>query len=91
MNGCISNCGTSIVNNDAAVSELLNIGYFETPGVDCSCLGMDASQLPSSYSHVHFAFDQISNNCNVDLEGYQDQFEQFAKLTNFNCFLSFGG
>lgn len=90
MNGCISNCGTPTVNNDASVSELLNIGYFGAFGAARSCLNMDTSQLPSSYSHLHFAFGQISSDFNVNLEGYQDQFEQFAKLTYFKCILSFG-
>ncbi|OJJ78536.1 uncharacterized protein ASPGLDRAFT_40729 [Aspergillus glaucus CBS 516.65] len=67
--GCISNCGTSITNNDAAPSEFLNVGYFEAFGVDRSCLVMNASQLPSSYSHVHFAFGQISSDFDVDLSG----------------------
>lgn len=52
---------------------------------------MDASQLPSSYSHVHFAFGQISSDFNVDLSGYEDQFETFANLTYFKRIISFGG
>lgn len=52
---------------------------------------MDASQLPSSYSHIHFAFGQISSTFDVNLAGYQEQFEQFSNLTYFKRILSFGG
>ncbi|THC89832.1 hypothetical protein EYZ11_010716 [Aspergillus tanneri] len=89
--GCISNCGTSITNNDAAPSELISIGYYEAFGVDRTCLAMQASQLPSSYSHVHFAFGQISSNFDVDISGYKSQFEAFANQKYFKRILSFGG
>ncbi|KAL4956281.1 glycoside hydrolase superfamily [Aspergillus filifer] len=90
-NGCTSNCGIEIVNNNTAPTENLNIGYFETFGVDHSCLAMDASQLPSAYSHVHFAFGQISTDFNVNLAGYEEQCETFANQTYFKRILSFGG
>ncbi|KAI2792815.1 Killer toxin subunits alpha/beta [Penicillium oxalicum] len=90
-NGCISNCGTDIVAGSSSVSQRFNIGYFEAFGVDRSCLAMDASQLPSSYSHVHFAFGQVSSTFDVTLDGYQDQFERFSNMTYFKRVLSFGG
>ncbi|KAK9364399.1 hypothetical protein V1509DRAFT_78068 [Lipomyces kononenkoae] len=90
-NGCISNCGISVVNYDTAVSEFFNIGYFEAFGVNRSCLVMTASQLPPSYSHVHFAFGQISDDFDVDLSSVESQFTTFAALTSFKRILSFGG
>ncbi|KAL6895403.1 glycoside hydrolase family 18 protein [Trichoderma longibrachiatum] len=56
INGCISNCGTSIINSDEASTEFRSIGYFEAFGANRSCLAMHASQIPGSYSHVHYAF-----------------------------------
>lgn len=67
------------------------MAIFEAFGVDRSCLILDASQLPSSYSHVHFAFGQISSVYDVDLSGSHAQFEIFANQTYFKRVLSFGG
>ncbi|RDH35419.1 glycoside hydrolase family 18 protein [Aspergillus welwitschiae] len=90
-NGCISNCGTAIVNNDTVVSNGLRVGYFEAYGVNRSCLAMNASQLPSAYSHVHYAFGEITSDFNVDISGSEDQFKAFAALRSFKRILSFGG
>ncbi|KUI60668.1 Killer toxin subunits alpha/beta [Cytospora mali] len=90
-NGCISNCGTDIVNNDDGPAELMRIGYFEAFGANRSCLNMDASQLPSSYSHIHYAFGEISDDYQVDVSTYLDQFETFANITTSKRILSFGG
>ncbi|KAK9234065.1 hypothetical protein V1525DRAFT_391821 [Lipomyces kononenkoae] len=93
-NGCISNCGTSIAGGGGAgfETQFMNIGYFEAFGVNRPCLVMDASQLPSSYSHVHFAFGQISDDFDVDLSAVESQFKTFAALrTSFKRILSFGG
>ncbi|KAH6617398.1 glycoside hydrolase family 18 protein [Chaetomium tenue] len=89
-NGCISNCGTSIVQGSASGGPL-RIGYFEVFGVDRSCLTMDASNLPSGgYTHVHYAFGSITSDFQVDLSAYLTQFEIFASMTGFKRILSFG-
>ncbi|KND88122.1 Killer toxin subunits alpha/beta [Tolypocladium ophioglossoides CBS 100239] len=90
-NGCISNCGISITNNDEAPDELKRIGYFEAFGVNRSCLVMDATRLPSSYSHVHFAFAGITKDYQVDISGVQGQLAKFAARTSFKRVVSFGG
>ncbi|RFU75458.1 killer toxin subunits alpha beta [Trichoderma arundinaceum] len=90
-NGCISNCGTSIVNSGAPPTEFKSIGYFESFGANRSCLAMDASQLPTSYTHIHYAFGSITKNYHMDLSASMDQFVVFANSTGFKRILSFGG
>ncbi|OTA05019.1 hypothetical protein A9Z42_0056530 [Trichoderma parareesei] len=90
-NGCISNCGTSIVNNGTPPTEFKSIGYFESFGANRSCLAMDASQLPTSYTHIHYAFGSITKDFQVDLSATLDQFQIFANSTGFKRILSFGG
>ncbi|KAJ5703414.1 glycoside hydrolase family 18 protein [Penicillium malachiteum] len=67
-----------------------NIGYFEAFGVERPCLDMNASQLPSSYSHIHFAFGGITDDYQVDLSTSQDQFNEFVNMNSFKKILSFG-
>ncbi|KAL7802066.1 glycoside hydrolase family 18 protein [Trichoderma aethiopicum] len=81
INGCISNCGTSIINSHEAPTEFRSIGYFEAFGANRSCLAMHASQIPGSYSHVHYAFGSITSDFEVDLSQHFDQFEVFANST----------
>ncbi|AEO66607.1 glycoside hydrolase family 18 protein [Thermothielavioides terrestris NRRL 8126] len=87
-NGCISNCGTSIVNNGSPGGSL-RIGYFEVFGVDRACLTMEAADLPKEgYTHVHYAFGSITEDFQVDLSAYIEQFEIFAASTGFKRIFS---
>lgn len=52
---------------------------------------MHASQIPGSYSHVHYAFGSITSDFEVDLSQHFDQLEVFANSTGFKRILSFGG
>lgn len=52
---------------------------------------MDATQIPSDYTHVHFAFAAITSDFNVDLSAVNDQFTKFVAQTGFKRILSFGG
>ncbi|KAH8897253.1 glycoside hydrolase [Thozetella sp. PMI_491] len=91
-NGCISNCGTELVNNGSPPSSFMNVGYFEAFNQARSCLRMDAQQIPpGAYSHVHFAFATVTESWGVDLSGSEDQFSKFVKMTGFRKVLSFGG
>ncbi|KAH8812879.1 class V chitinase-like protein [Xylogone sp. PMI_703] len=78
--GCISNCGVNITNNADPPAEFFNIG----------CLTLDANRIPSSYSHVHFAFANITADFQVDVFQLNDTFIQFARQTEFKRILSFG-
>ncbi|TFA97437.1 hypothetical protein CCMA1212_010831 [Trichoderma ghanense] len=88
INGCISNCGTSIVNSDEAPTEFRSIGYFESFGANRSCLAMDASQIPGSYSHIHYAFGSITSDFQVDLSQSLDHTFANPGCPGGNCLRS---
>ncbi|PYI16968.1 glycoside hydrolase, partial [Aspergillus violaceofuscus CBS 115571] len=92
-NGCISNCGTNITNNEDKPSQVRRIGYFEAWNLDRACLHMDISKFQGSdyYTHVHWAFANVTTDWAVDVSGYQGQFDGLLNLTGISRILSFGG
>ncbi|KAH7159572.1 hypothetical protein B0J13DRAFT_592197 [Dactylonectria estremocensis] len=92
-NGCISNCGTEIVNNDSPPSSFIRVGYFEAWNNERPCLWMDASELQTmtSLTHIHFAFARLTANFQVDISHVSKQFNKFKKLTGVKRVLAFGG
>jgi chitinase len=48
-NGCISNCGTDIVNNGTAPASFIRLGYYESFSVGRPCLAMRPAQIPTGY------------------------------------------
>lgn len=91
-NGCISHCGTDIVNNNEGPDEFRRVGYFEAFNWDRSCLNMDIASFDTSkYTHVHFAFAQISSSYGINVSGIEDQFQRFTALKGVKRVLSFGG
>ncbi|KAJ4250226.1 hypothetical protein NW762_012041 [Fusarium torreyae] len=95
-NGCISNCGTDIVNNDSPPKEFKRIGYFQAYNPTRACLNMDASEVKDNFeelTHVHFAFAGITSDYDVNIpKDVKDQFEIFEKMdAPFKKILSFGG
>ncbi|KAJ5195437.1 uncharacterized protein N7498_008875 [Penicillium cinerascens] len=92
-NGCISNCGTKITNNNEPVLSPRRIGYFEAWNKQRECLNMDISKLDNNgyYSAVHWAFANITTDWKVDVSGQQEQFDGMLKLTLIDKVLSFGG
>jgi hypothetical protein len=93
-NGCISNCGTDIVNNDIPpANPLFRVGYFEGYNFKRPCLNMDASQINVYYwSNIHFAFGTISQSFEISIDDLsKDQFDKFKKLGTVKKILSFGG
>ncbi|KAI1852620.1 hypothetical protein JX266_002161 [Neoarthrinium moseri] len=100
-NGCISNCGSEIVHSDKGPDKFRVVGYFESWNQDRECLHMDVSKLPevtpigwsfTGYTHIHFAFPDITPQLTVDVSKVQDQFDGFKKL-NYGAkkIVSFGG
>ncbi|RGP66617.1 killer toxin alpha beta [Fusarium longipes] len=95
-NGCISNCGTSIVNNKSPPKEFKRIGYFQAYNPGRPCMNMDASEIEKNFkdlTHVHFAFAGITADYDVNIpEDVKKQFEIFDKMdAPFKKVLSFGG
>ncbi|OBT95608.2 hypothetical protein VE01_05878 [Pseudogymnoascus verrucosus] len=70
-NGCISNCGTSIVIGSAP-AEYISIGYFEGYNLDRPCLNMKITAMDlTPYTHIHLAFGHVSSSYAVDLSGFK--------------------
>lgn len=93
-NGCISNCGTSIVNNSEKPASFAKVGYFEAWNAERPCLHMDISQFDTNeYTHLHFAFATITPDFKVNITGVQDQFNKMKTLDmkGTKKILSFGG
>ena len=87
----ISNCGTSIVKSSAP-SEFRRIGYFEAWNADRPCLNMRADQIPTyQYTHIHFAFPNVTEDFKIDVSGVKDQFNRFKKLKGVKKIISLGG
>ncbi|PNY26292.1 Chitinase [Tolypocladium capitatum] len=93
-NGCISNCGTTIVRGDAP-AVFRRLGYFEGYSFTSrDCLYQDALQIDSSqYTHLHFAFGTITPDYQVHIGDVATtyEFENFKRIRGPNRILSFGG
>lgn len=90
-NGCIFNCGMDIVNNGDPPAEFKRLGYFEAWNADRPCLHMRPRQIDTSkYTHVHYAFGQISDDYGVRINEI-DMFTEFKALSGVKKIMSFGG
>ncbi|KAF7341759.1 Glycoside hydrolase family 18 protein [Mycena sanguinolenta] len=90
-NGCISNCGTEIISSSPP-AEFRRVAYFEAFNIQRPCLTMDVTQIDTTqYTHVHFAFLDITSTFDVNTSQFQDQFNKFVKLTGVKRIASFGG
>ncbi|KAL5425231.1 hypothetical protein PMIN04_002728 [Paraphaeosphaeria minitans] len=94
-NGCISNCGTKIINNNKAPAKFSRVGYFEAFNKERECLHMDITQMDlNTYTHIHFAFATISTDFKVNMtKGVKEQFDKMVKMDSKGVkkILSFGG
>ncbi|KAF2223869.1 hypothetical protein BDZ85DRAFT_296027 [Elsinoe ampelina] len=92
QNGCISNCGMDIVNNGNPPSEFISVAYFSAWNYDRGCLRMTPNQIDKTkYTHVHYAFADITPDFRVDISQYPWQFEDFKQLSGIKRIISFGG
>ncbi|WEW59000.1 hypothetical protein PRK78_004468 [Emydomyces testavorans] len=93
-NGCISNCGTTIVRGDAP-AVFRKIGYFEGYGFSSrNCLYQEALQIDSSqYTHLHFAFGLITPDYQINTGDTRTSYEfsNFKRIQGPKKILSFGG
>ncbi|PNS16971.1 Endochitinase B [Sphaceloma murrayae] len=91
-NGCISNCGSGIVNNGRGPDKFMRIGYYESYNYGRPCLHMAPKNIDTSvYTHVHYAFADITSNFQVDVSATKEVFEAFKAVTGVKKILSFGG
>ncbi|KAJ5219441.1 uncharacterized protein N7498_001540 [Penicillium cinerascens] len=91
-NGCISNCGTAIVQSDAP-AEFMKVAYWEAFDQSRPCLNSPVSTLADSdYTHVHLAFAEVTSDFKVNVSGISDQFNTFMSLgVGWKKILSFEG
>lgn len=91
-NGCISNCGTDIKSSEPPTNYAA-VGYFEGFNYQRECLHMQAWSIDESqYTHIHYAFGNITSDFGVNDGGYSDNFEYFkTSLTTVKRIISFGG
>ncbi|KAK3500592.1 hypothetical protein B0T13DRAFT_535440 [Neurospora crassa] len=93
-NGCISNCGTNVVKGKPP-AQWISLGYYEAYSLGGrSCLYQDVRQIDTNkYSHIHFAFGDITPDFKVSagdvISAYE--FEAFRSMTNVHRVISFGG
>ncbi len=53
---------------------------------------MDVTQIDiTKYTHIHFAFANITSSFAIDVSGAQDQFNSFKALTGVKKIITFGG
>jgi GH18 family chitinase len=92
-NGCISNCGTKVKSTSVVTGKPKRIGYFEAWNLNRKCANMDISKMTDGgdYTHVHWAFGNITESWEVDVSGLQDQFDGLLKLQGIQRIMSFGG
>ncbi|KAJ5947147.1 Glycoside hydrolase superfamily [Penicillium verhagenii] len=95
-NGCISNCGTDIVQSDAPAT-YRQIGFFEGYNLQRPCLTMDISQIDlTAYTHIYFSFGVLDSSYEVQIPndtttGTTYEFGLFTKLLGTTRVLSIGG
>lgn len=90
-NGCISHCGTSIKNKVSPTS-FSKIGYYESWNFDRSCLNLRAGDINvGDYTHVHWAFAEITDTFDVKINDTYSQWDSFMNLTYAKRIVSFGG
>ena len=90
--GCISNCGTEIVNNETPPSESMSVAYFQAYNRERPCLNMDVTSVDkSTYTHIHFSFATLTQDYEVNITSVQYQFVKFTQMTGIKKILAFGG
>ncbi|KAK2875574.1 hypothetical protein FQN49_001598 [Arthroderma sp. PD_2] len=93
-NGCISNCGTSIIRGNAPAT-FMKLGYFEGYSFSSrDCLYQDALQVDATqYTHLHFAFGLITPDYEIHTGDATTSYEfnNFKLIRGPKRILSFGG
>jgi GH18 family chitinase len=80
-----------IVKSGGAPASFMKVGYFEAWNRERPCLHMSPKQIPSGYTHIHYAFVDITPGFGVGLGRFADVFEQFKALQGPKRIIAFGG
>ncbi|KAI0096415.1 glycoside hydrolase superfamily [Nemania sp. FL0031] len=89
-NGCVQNCGLDLVTGPAP-AEFIKVGYFEAWNGDRDCLHMSPKDIPSSYTHIHYSFADITTDYKVSLGNRTKVYEEFKALKGPKRIVAFGG
>ncbi|KAK4208635.1 glycoside hydrolase superfamily [Rhypophila decipiens] len=88
---CVSNCGTDIIMSPPAASQM-RIAYFSAWNANRPCLNMNVDQIPTGwYTHIHFAFAELTPAFEVDISHVQDEWDRFMAMKGIKKIVSFGG
>ncbi|KAF4980848.1 hypothetical protein FZEAL_3246 [Fusarium zealandicum] len=93
-NGCISNCGMNITNNDKGPASFSHIAYFEAWNEDRKCLHMSPLDIDESkYTHIHFSFPNVTpGDFTIDLGDLKMPFDKMMKMSgSIKRIVSLGG
>ncbi|KAL3486994.1 hypothetical protein BJX62DRAFT_241481 [Aspergillus germanicus] len=92
-NGCISNCGVEIMNNDEGPDEFGQVMYYLGSNVEeRECLTLEAWQISQgSITHLQFGFGTINDDWSITVDKGSDQFDYFKSMTGVKKIISFGG
>ncbi|KAH8892262.1 killer toxin alpha/beta [Thozetella sp. PMI_491] len=89
-NGCISNCGISIANQQQPGS-FIKVGYYESWNWDRECLNYRPIQMAATdYTHAHWGFAALDSSFNIIIDDAYNQLPDFLSLPQKKI-LSFGG
>ncbi|KAH8658450.1 hypothetical protein BX600DRAFT_524945 [Xylariales sp. PMI_506] len=90
-NGCISNCGTTLIVSDAP-AEVFSIGYFEAYDTERACMNeMIYETDVSPYTHIHFAFATLNVDYSINTTMLDSQLVDFAEMGSVKKIVSIGG
>ncbi|KAH7116609.1 putative glycosyl hydrolase, family 18 [Dactylonectria estremocensis] len=90
-NSCISSCGRDVIKGTAP-AKTMRVAYFEAWNSKRKCLNMDVNEIDKSkYTHIHFAFADVTSTFNVDVSASLRQFNLFKAMTGIKKIISFGG
>ncbi|KAJ4286854.1 hypothetical protein N0V88_007866 [Collariella sp. IMI 366227] len=88
---CVSNCGTDIIRSTPPESQI-RIAYFGAWNEIRPCLNLHVDQIDTSkYTHIHFAFADLTSTFQVDVSKVQAEFDRFKGMTGVKKIISFGG
>lgn len=96
--GCIAFCGYKLVDDKAAAQNpptpnwYIRVGYYEGWNLQRNCVRMKPNQIPTDYTHVHFAFGTILSDFTAQINEKEHYvFDEFVKMTGFKRIVTFGG
>ncbi|KAL2814551.1 hypothetical protein BDW59DRAFT_167109 [Aspergillus cavernicola] len=90
-NGCISNCGTDIIQSGAP-DESFKVGYFEGYDLSRPCIQTRITDMDlSPYTHIHMSFATLNSDFSFNISTIKEQMADFAVLDGVKRIISVGG